>query len=85
VNVSFTYRDVVCCGSRRSGLSLLSIKPVVKYGRLREVESMRAVERADQNRNLANFEEALKHYTGGESFFRFFRFSSTLADTHVFM
>jgi hypothetical protein len=73
--VSFTYGDVVCCGSRWSGLSLLSIKPMAKYGWLREAESMRAVARVHQNWNLADFEQALKDYTGGESFF-FLRFSS---------
>ena len=75
--MSFTYGDVVCCGSRWLGLSLLSIKPMAKYGRLREVESLRAVARAHQNRNLADFEQALKDYTGGEPFF-FFRFSSKM-------
>ncbi|EEB94415.1 hypothetical protein MPER_06774 [Moniliophthora perniciosa FA553] len=42
--------------------SLLSIKLAVKYAQLREVESMRAVARAHQERNLADFEKALKDY-----------------------
>ncbi|KAL0065193.1 26S proteasome regulatory subunit rpn6 [Marasmius tenuissimus] len=42
--------------------SLLSIKLAVKYVQLREVESMRAVARAHQERNLADFEKALKEY-----------------------
>ncbi|KAF9269173.1 proteasome regulatory particle subunit [Marasmius fiardii PR-910] len=42
--------------------SLLSIKLAVKYAQLREVESMRAVARAHQDRNLADFEKALKEY-----------------------
>ncbi|KAK1227278.1 26S proteasome regulatory subunit rpn6 [Marasmius sp. AFHP31] len=46
--------------------SLLSIKLAVKYVQLREVESMRAVARAHQDRNLADFEKALKEYKNGE-------------------
>ncbi|KAF8586236.1 PCI-domain-containing protein [Ramaria rubella] len=42
--------------------SLLSIKLAVRYAQLREVESMRAVARAHQNRNLAEFERALRDY-----------------------
>ncbi|KAI0782255.1 PCI-domain-containing protein [Abortiporus biennis] len=42
--------------------SLLSIKLATKYAQLRDVESMRAVARAHQNRNLADFEKALKDY-----------------------
>ncbi|KIJ45093.1 hypothetical protein M422DRAFT_29944 [Sphaerobolus stellatus SS14] len=42
--------------------SLLSIKLAVRYAQLREVESMRAVARAHQNRNLAEFEKALRDY-----------------------
>ncbi|KAL0577293.1 26S proteasome regulatory subunit rpn6 [Marasmius crinis-equi] len=42
--------------------SLLSIKLAVKYAQLREVESMRAVARAHQDRNLADLENALKEY-----------------------
>jgi 26S proteasome regulatory subunit N6 len=42
--------------------SLLSIKLAVKYAQLREVESMRAIARAHQNRNLADFEKALRDY-----------------------
>ncbi|KDQ61275.1 hypothetical protein JAAARDRAFT_152408 [Jaapia argillacea MUCL 33604] len=42
--------------------SLLSIKLAAKYAQLREVESMRAVARAHQNRNLADFEKALRDY-----------------------
>ncbi|THV05560.1 proteasome regulatory particle subunit [Dendrothele bispora CBS 962.96] len=42
--------------------ALLSIKLAVKYAQLREVESMRAVARAHQERNLADFEKALKDY-----------------------
>jgi 26S proteasome regulatory subunit N6 len=48
--------------------SLLSIKLAVKYAQLREVESMRAIARAHQNRNLADFEKALRDYKDGESF-----------------
>ena len=47
--------------------SLLTIKLAVKYAQLREVESMRAVARAHQNRNLAEFEKALKEYQEGPS------------------
>ena len=46
--------------------SLLSIKLVLKYAQLREVESMRAIARAHQKRNLADFEEALREYRNGE-------------------
>ncbi|EKM54946.1 uncharacterized protein PHACADRAFT_255183 [Phanerochaete carnosa HHB-10118-sp] len=42
--------------------SLLSIKLVAKYAQLRDVESMRAIARAHKNRNLADFEQALKDY-----------------------
>ncbi|KAA1479492.1 proteasome regulatory particle subunit [Dentipellis sp. KUC8613] len=42
--------------------SLLSIKFAIKYAQLREVESMRAIARAHQNRNLADFEKALRDY-----------------------
>jgi hypothetical protein len=45
--------------------SLLSIKLAVRYAQLREVESMRAVARAHQNRNLAEFERALRDYREG--------------------
>ncbi|CAK5262187.1 unnamed protein product [Mycena citricolor] len=43
-------------------LSLLSIKLALKYAQLREVESMRAIARAHQDRNLADFEKALRDY-----------------------
>ncbi|KAF8644776.1 hypothetical protein AX16_008282 [Volvariella volvacea WC 439] len=42
--------------------SLLTIKLAVKYAQLREVESMRAIARAHQARNLAEFEKALRDY-----------------------
>jgi 26S proteasome regulatory subunit N6 len=42
--------------------SLLSIKLALKYAQMREVESMRAIARAHQNRNLADFEKALRDY-----------------------
>ncbi|KAG1725713.1 proteasome regulatory particle subunit [Suillus paluster] len=42
--------------------SLLSIKLAVKYAQLREIESMRAIALAHQNRNLADFEKALRDY-----------------------
>ncbi|THG97955.1 hypothetical protein EW026_g4148 [Hermanssonia centrifuga] len=42
--------------------SLLSIKLATKYAQLRDVESMRAIARAHQNRNLADFEKALRDY-----------------------
>ncbi|KAI9068761.1 PCI-domain-containing protein [Trametes sanguinea] len=42
--------------------SLLSIKLASKYAQLRDVESMRAVARAHQKRNLADFEKALRDY-----------------------
>ncbi|KAF9789771.1 PCI domain-containing protein [Thelephora terrestris] len=42
--------------------ALLSIKLALKYAQLREVESMRAVAKAHQNRNLAEFEKALRDY-----------------------
>ncbi|KIP03145.1 hypothetical protein PHLGIDRAFT_130323 [Phlebiopsis gigantea 11061_1 CR5-6] len=41
---------------------LLSIKLATKYAQLRDVESMRAIARAHKNRNLADFEQALKDY-----------------------
>jgi hypothetical protein len=45
--------------------SLLTIKLALKYVNLRDVESMRAIARAHQNRNLADFEKALKDYQHG--------------------
>lgn len=45
--------------------SLLSIKLAAKYAQLRDVESMRAIARAHQNRNLADFEKALRDYRHG--------------------
>lgn len=46
--------------------SLLSIKLALKYAQLRDVESMRAVARAHQNRDLADFEKALRDYREGQ-------------------
>lgn len=45
--------------------SLLSIKLATKYAQLRDVESMRAVARAHKDRNLADFEKALRDYQNG--------------------
>ncbi|KAJ8507308.1 hypothetical protein ONZ45_g10316 [Pleurotus djamor] len=42
--------------------TLLTIKLALKYAQLREIESMRAIARAHQNRNLADFEKALRDY-----------------------
>ncbi|KAF9459082.1 proteasome regulatory particle subunit [Collybia nuda] len=42
--------------------ALLTIKLAAKYAQLREVESMRAIARAHQERNLADFEKALRDY-----------------------
>ena len=44
---------------------MLSIKLASKYAQLRDVESMRAIARAHQKRNLADFEKALKDYQQG--------------------
>jgi 26S proteasome regulatory subunit N6 len=44
----------------------MSIKLALKYAQLRDVESMRAVARAHQNRNLGDFEKALKEYRKGK-------------------
>jgi 26S proteasome regulatory subunit N6 len=46
--------------------SLLTIKLALKFANLRDVESMRAIARAHQNRNLADFEKALKDYEHGD-------------------
>ncbi|KIO22311.1 hypothetical protein M407DRAFT_15709 [Tulasnella calospora MUT 4182] len=48
--------------------SLLQIKLAARYVQLREVDSMRAVARAHQNRNLAEFEQALKDYREGRRY-----------------
>jgi len=45
--------------------SLLSIKLAVKYAQLREIECMRAIALAHQNRNLAEFERVLRDYKDG--------------------
>ncbi|KAL9715525.1 26S proteasome regulatory subunit rpn6 [Leucoagaricus gongylophorus] len=42
--------------------TVLTNKLAVKYAHLRDVESMRAIARAHQERNLANFEKALFDY-----------------------
>jgi len=42
--------------------ALLSIKLALRFAQLRDIESMRAVARAHQNRNLADFEKALQDY-----------------------
>ncbi|PFH46070.1 hypothetical protein AMATHDRAFT_199950 [Amanita thiersii Skay4041] len=42
--------------------SLLTHKLAIKYSQLREVESMRAIARAHQERNLAEFEKTLRDY-----------------------
>ena len=47
---------------------LLSIKLAAIYALLREVECIRTVARAHQNRNLADFEKALKDYKNGAYF-----------------
>ena len=43
----------------------MSIKLASKYAQLSDVESMRAIARAHQKRNLADFEKALKDYQQG--------------------
>ncbi|OJA21463.1 hypothetical protein AZE42_13194 [Rhizopogon vesiculosus] len=43
-------------------MSLLSIKLAVRYARLRKIESMPAIALAHQNRNLTDFEKALRYY-----------------------
>jgi len=45
--------------------SLLTIKSSAKYATMRDVESMRAIARAHQGRNLADFERALREYQDG--------------------
>jgi 26S proteasome regulatory subunit N6 len=45
--------------------SLLTIKLALKYANMRDVESMRAIARAHQGRNLADFEKALRDYRNG--------------------
>ncbi|KAI9568264.1 PCI domain-containing protein [Boletus coccyginus] len=42
--------------------SLLSVKLATKYAQLREIECMRAIAIAHQNRNLAEFERVLRDY-----------------------
>jgi len=42
--------------------SLLTIKLALKYANMRDVESMRAIARAHQGRNLADFEKTLRDY-----------------------
>ncbi|KAH7889128.1 proteasome regulatory particle subunit [Phlebopus sp. FC_14] len=42
--------------------SLLSIKLALKYAQLREIECMRAIALAHQNRDLAEFEKVLRDY-----------------------
>ncbi len=49
--------------------SLLTIKLALKYANLREVESMRAIARAHQGRNLAEFEKVLRDYKEGNVYY----------------
>jgi len=51
---------------------LLTIKLALKYANMRDVESMRAIARAHQGRNLADFEKALRDYRDGKTFPLFF-------------
>jgi 26S proteasome regulatory subunit N6 len=44
----------------------LSVKLATKYAQLREIESMRAIAIAHQNRNLAEFEKVLRDYKDGQ-------------------
>lgn len=46
--------------------SLLSVKLTTKYAQLREIECMRAIAIAHQNRNLAEFEKVLRDYKDGQ-------------------
>ena len=55
----------LCRAQPEDVTSLLSIKLASKYAQLRDVESMRAIARAHQKRNLADFEKALKDYQQG--------------------
>lgn len=48
--------------------SLLSVKLAIKYAQLREIECMRAIAIAHQNRNLAEFEKVLRDYKDGQEF-----------------
>ena len=47
--------------------ALLSLKLTLKYAQLREIECMRAIARAHKNRNLADFQKALRDYKDGMS------------------
>jgi hypothetical protein len=70
VPTSFCYRLFIRIdnGSQPEDVnSQLTIKLALKYVNLRDVESMRAIARAHENRNLADFEKALKEYQHGES------------------
>ena len=49
--------------------TLLTIKLALKYAQLRDVESMRAITRAHQDWNLADFEKALRDYKAGLNIF----------------
>ena len=44
--------------------ALLGLKLATKFAQLRDVESMRAIARAHQNRDLAAFEQTLREYRG---------------------
>ena len=59
---------------------MVSLKLAVKYSQLREVESMRAIARAHQERNLADFEKALRDYKEGKYVVSF---CSTTPDIHL--
>jgi 26S proteasome regulatory subunit N6 len=44
--------------------ALLQHKSAAKYTQLRDIESMRAIARAHQSRDLAKFEQTLRDYRG---------------------
>jgi 26S proteasome regulatory subunit N6 len=52
----------MCLAAAEDIPSLLSIKLALKYAQPQDVESMRAIARTHQQRNLAEFEKASRDY-----------------------
>ena len=65
-HVAYAYERAQMYASMAQSCTNKYNKLAAKYAQLREVDSMRAVARAHQNRNLADFENALRVYQDGE-------------------
>jgi hypothetical protein len=67
LSMLLTRQSFWCAYQPEDVTSLLPIKLAVKYAQLRESESMHTIALAHQNRNLSDFEKALRDYKHGMS------------------